>query len=161
MSFCLAAQPLVLSLWWQDVWGTRWCAPSLHFAAHGSVSRVHWRNEAFPHCPLLRALWSHYDNLLWLRMMPFSMGHNSFKSKPVFTSSAGGDHVPPPCWISPSDTWSSRLWFLLQSCMLTRPAFIFHEHALIFILNLLWLGSNRAFITCLALSAGVVIYTKL
>lgn len=93
--------------------------------------------------------------------MPFSMGHNSFKSKPVFTSSAGGDHVPPPCWISPSDTWNSRLWFLLQSCMLTRPAFVFHEHALIFILNLLWLGSNRAFITCLALSAGVVIYTKL
>lgn len=94
MSFCPTVQPRVLSLQWQDAQGRRRCVPLLCSADHSSVSRVHWWNEAFPLCPLW-ASWSHYDNLLWLRMMPFSMGHNSFKSKPVFTSSAGGDHVCP------------------------------------------------------------------
>lgn len=97
-------------------------------------------------------------------MMPFSMGHNSFKSKPVFTSSAGElkrSARDPHCWISPADTRSGRLLFLLHAFLLTRAAFILHEYALIFILNLFWLGSSRAFITCLALSTGVLIYTKL
>lgn len=96
--------------------------------------------------------------------MPFSMGHNSFKSKPVFTSSAGElerSAHDPPCWISPADTRSGRLLFLLCAFLLTRPAFIFHEYAPVFILHLLWLGSSRAFITCLAFSTGVLIYTKL
>lgn len=163
MRFYLSVQPLVLSLNWHDVQGIRPCL-SAAFCSSGLSVMCAGGMRPLSSLPTFWASWSHYDNLLWLRMMPFSMGHNSFKSKPVFTSSAGElkrSARDPPCWISPADTRSRRLLFLLYEFLLTRPAFIFHEYAPIFILDLFWLGSSRAFITCPALSTGVLIYTKL